>query len=127
MWIWYSLLFFGVCHLAHSTSTVDDALTCHGEKLAEEVLNELKEHFGPHWEEKVPELIEKLNAIGENLQLEKNEDKPSIGGNPWENTDMMLRFKWKKVLHKVGHVAGKIAIGAASNIAAKAVMGALGK
>uniref|UniRef100_A0AB38ZEP4 Heteropteran venom family 16 protein 2 n=1 Tax=Oncocephalus sp. TaxID=2944721 RepID=A0AB38ZEP4_9HEMI len=127
MWIWLTVLLLGVCPLALSApgEGVDVTQMDH-EKLTDHLLGKLEEHFGEGWKDQVQVLKEKLEKIAELKEQGVQLNSEEIVGTekPWESAQTIL--KWKKVLHKIGHVAGDVAKGVAINVAGRIIAGAIG-
>uniref|UniRef100_A0AB38ZEB2 Heteropteran venom family 16 protein 1 n=1 Tax=Ectomocoris sp. TaxID=3104572 RepID=A0AB38ZEB2_9HEMI len=106
MWAWLPLFLLGTSQLIYFSSA--------GEMSEHElaIVHKLEETFGPDWAKKVPGIAERLKHLGKHLEAGNSLEAGKF--QPWEQAEINL--KWKKFLHKVGHVAeqiGKKAAGAA--------------
>uniref|UniRef100_A0A224Y113 Putative secreted protein n=1 Tax=Panstrongylus lignarius TaxID=156445 RepID=A0A224Y113_9HEMI len=123
MWISLTtILLFAVCPLTFSDESNDIIDTSNtGKKQLKEDRTTQDGH-----ENDLDNTHLKENSSADNQktsELQSLEETEESKEEPWLNAEVNL--KWKKILHKIKHVAGKVIESAAASAAGKAIAGAI--
>uniref|UniRef100_E2J7B3 Hypothetical secreted protein n=1 Tax=Triatoma matogrossensis TaxID=162370 RepID=E2J7B3_9HEMI len=128
MWIWLAtILLLGITPLSYSDDPdekIDSSST--ERKELEDVHKMLEKHIGSDCHEKAPVLRKKLKELDKKqktVESESSEETEESIEKPW--LDAQTNLKWKKALHKIKHVAGRIIERAAASAAGKAIANAI--